>query len=296
VTSRDVNAGSRGLPVRLAVAQLPVDPASVDNNVAAAVRAIEAAASADDVLLVFPECFLSGYIVDNGVEAAARSISATDPRIGRLADACRSAGVHAVVGYLESQDAAVYNSAVLLGPTGVLGNYRKQHLPHLGVDRFVTPGERGPLVVHTRFGRVGVMICFDLRFPEVARGLALRGADVIAMPTNWPDDVSFLAEHMAPVRAVENQVYLAVADRPDSERGVGFFGGSRVITPSGDVVARGRGSGVFTADVDLEVARGKHLVKEPGVYELSLFDGRRPENYTDLVAPAGPSVVWRPDR
>lgn len=294
--SRGADAGSRGLPVRLGVAQLPVDPTSLDSNVATAVRAIAEATHTDDALLVFPECFLSGYIVDSRAEAAARSIPTTDPRIGRLAEACRSAGVHAVVGYLESEDAEVYNSAVLLGPTGVLGNYRKQHLPYLGADRFVAPGDAGPLVVHTRFGRVGVMICFDLRFPEVARGLALRGADVIAMPTNWPDDVSFLAEHMAPVRAVENQVYLAVADRPDSERGVGFFGGSRVIGPSGGVAARGRGSGVFTADVDLEVARAKHLVKEPGVYELSLFEGRRPENYTDLVAPAGPSAVWRHNR
>lgn len=295
--SRGADTGGHRLPVRLATAQLPVDPASLDNNLAAALRTIDEAAGTGDVLLVFPECFLSGYLVDSGAEAAARSIPATDPRIDRLVEACRLADVHAVVGYLESEAAALYNSAILLGPTGPLGNYRKQHLPYLGVDRFVTPGDRGPMVARTRFGRVGVMICFDLRFPEAARVLALRGADVVAMPTSWPDDVSFLAEYVAPVRAAENHVYLAVADRPDSERGVDFLGGSRVISPVGDVLVRGQGAGVFTADVDLEVAREKHLVKQPGVYELSLFEGRRPENYTDLVLPASTSSVrWAADK
>lgn len=273
------------MPAKLAVAQLPVHTGSLDKNVSAAVEAIRDAGSRGQNLLVFPECFLSGYLFDSRAETEAHAITLGNERFAALTAACRDSDVHAVVGYLESDGGAIYNSAATIGPDGIAGNYRKQHLPYLGADRFADPGDGGSdRVIKTPFGRVGVMICFDLRFPESARELGLKGADVIAMPTNWPAAATFLAEHVTRVRAVENLVYLAVANRPDAERGTKFLGCSQVIAPTGEVLIHaGTESGVYGATADLALARTKHLVIEPGRYELGIFTARRPELYSELT-------------
>lgn len=268
---------------RIAVAQLPSAGLDVDANLEATLAAIEQAADAD--LVVFPECALSGYLVDSRAQARQVALGLGDPRFEHLVRACRTAATVAVVGFVEADGDELYNCAVTLGPDGVLGTYRKQHLPFLGADRFVSPG-RGetPRVVSTPVGEVGVMICFDLRFPESARVLALEGADLIAMPTAWPDSATFLAEHVTRVRALENLVYLAVADRTGSENGAEFLGRSQIVSPSGDVlVDAGRDAGVFGADVDLATAREKKLVFVPGEYELEVFGQRKPAQYQAIT-------------
>ncbi|MFI5426742.1 carbon-nitrogen hydrolase family protein [Aeromicrobium sp. UC242_57] len=99
-----------------------------------------------------------------------------------------------MIGFLELDGDLLRNTAVLLGPGGVMATYRKTHLPHLGADRFVTPGDNEPVLVETPLGVVGLSICYDLRFPEWARCLALGGADIIANPTNWPAPAERVAE------------------------------------------------------------------------------------------------------
>ena len=253
---------------RVAVAQLPSRLGDIDANVTTVVAAIEAAGARGDDLVVFPECALSGYMFTSRAEVERAALAPGSPQLARVIDACAHASVHAVVGYLEAEQHRVFNSALTVGPDCVLGNYRKEHLPFLGADRFVEPGDgRAPRVVSTPIGNVGVMICFDLRFPESARTLALQGADVIAMPTAWPVKATFLANYMTRVRAVENLLYLAVADRADEEAGTTFLGSSQIVSPTGDVlVDAGTEEGLFSTDIDLSLARNKRLVMVPGEY------------------------------
>ncbi|MEV4103416.1 carbon-nitrogen hydrolase family protein [Nonomuraea sp. NPDC049649] len=276
--------------VQVGVAQISVDRTDVDANVDRVIETLRAAAASGHQLVVFPECVLTGYLFGSRAETRAAAISSADARIGRIVRACAEHSVHAVVGLLEDAGEQVYNSALVLGPTGVLGRYRKQHLPYLGADRFVDPGADGaPRVADTPFGRVGVMICFDLRFPESARELALQGADLIAMPTNWPMGSDMLADHMTRVRALENLVYLAVADRADSEAGTRFMGRSQIIAPTGEVLAdAGQDEGLFWAAIDVQAARTKRLIRKPGEFELPVFAGRRPEMYGELTRPMAP--------
>ncbi|MFI7455532.1 carbon-nitrogen hydrolase family protein [Nonomuraea sp. NPDC049714] len=273
--------------VLIGVAQISVDRTDVAANVDRVVQTVRDGATAGHQLLVFPECVLTGYLFGSRAETRAAAINAADPRIGRIVEACGENSTTAVVGLLEEADGHVYNSALVLGPSGIIGRYRKQHLPYLGADRFVDPGaDAAPRVADTPFGRVGVMICFDLRFPESARELALQGADVIAMPTNWPLGSDMLADHMTRVRALENLVYLAVADRADFEVGTRFMGRSQIIAPSGAVLAdAGQDEGLFGAVIDVHAARTKRLIKKPGEFELPVFSGRRPEMYGELIRP-----------
>lgn len=271
--------------VRIAVAQLPFRLGDLAHNASVIAEGIGAAADKGARLVVFPECALSGYMFDSREAAAAASVPLSDPVLAPVHEAARRHGIHAVVGLLERDGEKLYNSAFVTGPQGLLGNYRKQHLPMLGADRYVDPGDgNAPRVVDIGGLRVGTMICFDLRFPECARELALDGADVIAMPTNWPLTATFLSDHMTRVRAVENLVYLAVSDRADSEADTPFLGRSQVIAPNGDVLVHaGTEQTIAVADIDVALARRKRLVFTDPPYELPVFDGRRPELYEVLT-------------
>ncbi|MFE9658155.1 carbon-nitrogen hydrolase family protein [Micromonospora sp. NPDC006431] len=271
--------------VSVAVAQVPSAPGALDRNVSITAAHIRNAGHLGHDLVVFPECTLSGYMFDSPEQTRAAALTTADRRLAALVEACGNADVLAVVGLLELEGSDVYNSALLISGDGILGRYRKQHLPFFGADRFVSPGDdRAPRVIDTSIGRIGLMICFDLRFPESARVPALQGADVIAMPTAWPASATLLAEHFTRVRAVENLVYLAVADRGDEENGTKYLGGSQVVAPTGEVLVRAdQREGIFGTDVDLEVARTKRLVFIPGEYELAVFDERKPQHYGVLT-------------
>lgn len=275
------------MSAQIAVAQQPGDLANVAANTARAVEEIAQAGARGDDLLIFPETYLNGYMFDSADEVGRSALTLGDAALRAVADASATYGVHTVMGFLEAEGHEVYNSAAMFGPAGLIGKYRKQHLPFLGADRYVSPGrDRAPRVVATPFGNVGMMICFDLRFPESAREVALQGADIIAMPTAWPTHATFLADHVTRVRALENLVYLAVADRADAEAGTQFLGRSQIVAPDGSVVLDALdASGTFSATVDLAIARRKRLIFSPGEYELNVFGSRQPDQYGELVRP-----------
>jgi predicted amidohydrolase len=166
-----------------------------------------------------------------------------------------------------------------------VGYYRKEHLPFLGVDRFVTPGRNDSLAAFdTPLGRIGLAICYDVRFPESARCLALAGCDIIAMPSVWPDTAHFVADHMVRVRACENRVFVVACTRGDSEGASGFMGKSQIVDPRGDVLAlAGTGERLLRADLDLQQSREKKVVTIPGEYEVSIFADRRPDAYSRIT-------------
>src|SRR5918992_4383764 len=202
-------------------------------NVEACLARLEEAAGAGCDLVVLPECATSGYMFESGEEALGAAEEIPGPSVEALEQACARLGVHCVVGILERDGDLVRNSAVLVGAGGLAGRYRKTHLPFLGVDRFVAPGDEAFEVFETVVGRIGIEICYDLRFPEVTRALALAGAEVVAHPTNWPIAAKPLADFVTRTRAAENHVFLVTANRIGRERGSEFFGRSQVVDPLG---------------------------------------------------------------
>jgi predicted amidohydrolase len=262
-------------------------------NLEACLSRLEEAAAAGCDLVVLPECAMSGYMFGSEEEAARFAESIPGPSVEALERACARLGLHCVAGLLERDGSRLRNSAVLVGPDGLVGRYRKTHLPFLGVDRFVSPGDEPPEVFETPLGRIGIEICYDLRFPELTRTLALRGAEVVVHPTNWPAAVRPLADFLTRARAAENRVYLLTANRVGREGGVEFFGKSQVVDPSGTrLVEVGEDrEELVVAEIDPAEAREKDRAIVPGEYELHLFGDRRPELYGALVEEAHPVHV-----
>src|SRR4029079_15413553 len=132
----------------------------------------------------------------------------------------------------------LFNACVMIGPRGVIATYRKVHLPFLGIDMFVDPGDR-PFAVHEVAGiKVGMHICYDGSFPETARILTLLGPDLLVLPTNWPTHSECAAEHMIPTRAMENTVYAMAVNRVGLESGFHFIGNRSLDDPRGELLAR----------------------------------------------------------
>jgi len=236
-------------------------------------------------LVVFPECALSGYVFDDLDEARMASERVPGPSTDAIAAVCKELGVYAVVGMLEDAGEAIYNSAVLCGPEGLVGVYRKTHLPFLGVDKLATLGPDPYRVFDTGRGRIGMLICYDLRFPEPARCLALEGAEIIALPTNWPQGADTAPDFIVPTRAVENRVFVVAVNRAGEERGARFIGKSQIVDPSGRRLARAQTTDetIITATFDPALARQKRLIIVPGVFEMDTVGDRRPELYRRIV-------------
>ena len=269
--------------MRVAVAQMEPKLAEKERNLDVALERLEEAAAAGAQLLVLPECAIPGYMFDSGEEAMPYAEEIPGPTTEAFERECARLGVHAITGLLERDADTLYNAAILVGPDGLIGSYRKTHLPFLGVDRFVTPGD-SLKVYDTAIGRIGLIICYDLRFPEVTRTLALHGADMVALPTNFPMAARLQCDVIAPARAAENRIYLLVANRVGKERWGEFCGLSQIVDPYGTrlVETDETTETLLVADVELEKARDKDYVG-PGEYELYLFGHRRPELYGALV-------------
>jgi predicted amidohydrolase len=284
--------------VRIAVAQYAPAVGEVGANRAAAVQWARRAADESVDLLVLPELASSGYVFESETEAAATS---EDARHGALVDAlgevCRDTGLHCVVGLNESDGDVRYNSAVVVGPQGHLATYRKLHLFNDEKSWF-EPGGDLP-VVELPFGRVGMVICFDLWFPEAARALALAGAEIIAVPTNWVasfrrqvyNDAGYcLGDIVAMATAGQNGVVVACADRVGVERDVRFLGCSVIVGSDGWPLQGPAGhedEALLVADVDLDsVAAARRRTPRN-----HLIEDRRPDSYNAVVVtppqPAG---------
>jgi predicted amidohydrolase len=195
----------------------------------------------------------------------------------------------AVVGFAETADGYLYNTAALVEPHRPMRTYRKTHLPHLGYDRFVRHGTSLP-IFDTRLGKIGILICYDLRPPEATRILALKGAELIVLPTNWPEGAEVSAEHIAIARAAENRVFVATCNRVGEENGFRFIGLSKIIDPDGRVLAAGmQAETVLMANVDLSLARQKRRVVRPGEYETDVFACRNVRLYREMVEQTEPT-------
>ena len=252
--------------MRIAVAQ-EAATADVAENLRTLERLAERAARAGADLLVTPELFTTGY--DPG------RVHADPSLLPRVADLARRTGVALVVSEPHDDGTAESITAVVVDRDGtVLGRYTKTHLYGPAERAAFTPGDGTPLVVDVAGLRVGVLVCFDVEFPEAVRALAVAGADVVAVPTAIFDpDVARL---LLPARAYENRVALAYANHvgPAADGVSTFSGGSVVVGPDGRVLARAEQdeAGLLLADVDAADLRGARDV-------VDYVRERRPETY-----------------
>jgi predicted amidohydrolase len=238
-------------------------------------------------VVVFPECILTGYAFDSRDEAWPFAEPIPGPTTEDLAADCRALGVWTLVGMLEhGPHGELFNACALIGPSGWIATYRKIHLPFLGVDRFTTPGDR-TFAVHDLGGlRLGINICYDCSFPESARTLALLGADLVVLPTNWPPGAVSTVKFVLQTRALENRIYYAAVNRVGEERGFRFIGQSRIIGPDGEILASAaEGPTQIEAAIDPGIARQKRVINIPGKYEIDRVADRRPEMYGPLCEP-----------
>ena len=230
-------------------------------------------------LLVLPEFFATGYQFVSKDEVAELAEPVPEGETTEfLTLLSKDKNVYIVAGLPEKDSGTFYNSAVLTGPEGFIGLYRKTHL-FFEETIFFAPGNTGFRVWDTKIGMIGIMICFDWFFPESARTLALKGAEVIAHPSNL---VLPYCPQAMPLRCLENRVYAVTANRIGTEQrkegpALTFIGQSQVTSPQAEILLRAETDKevLLTADIDLSLARDKTL----NPYN-DLFQDRRPSLYT----------------
>jgi len=269
----------------IALAQIDIAFADRAKNLARMIAVLQETAAKGAKLTVFPEAALAGYCFDSLEDARPHAEPIPGPSTRRLTGICRELGVFAIFGLLEADGERVFNACVLVGPEGVVGSYRKIHLPFLGVDRFTTPGDR-PFAVHEAAGmRIGMHICYDGGFPEPARVMTLLGADLVVLPTNWPPGAECMASCAVNTRAMENNIYYAACDRVGTERGFRFIGQSKICDPRGKVLAEAPHDreDILYAQIDVAKARQKKIVRVPGLHEIDRVNDRRPEYYGKIA-------------
>jgi len=267
---------------RVAVVQMAPRLLDLEANIELTVGAIEAARAQGADIIVLPELSLSGYMFDSMDEVHSCAVAASHPVFARWAQALAGSPGLVVGGFAEKSGDEVYISAAMVGADGVRAVYRKTHLWNLE-KRFFTAGTDAPPIVDTDFGRVGVLICYDLEFPEMARRLAMRGADLITVPTNWALETRPYGDEppqvmLARAAARINHVYVACADRAGRERDQDFTGGSAVIDTAGWVLDRPGIDGFAAAQLYLPTARDRQISTVNHV-----FDDRRLELYGESV-------------
>lgn len=273
--------------IKIAGVQMDVDFADKEANFQKLEARLRETAREGAWLTVFPECALTGYCFESYEEALPLAEPIPGPSTNRMTDLCRELEVHTVFGMLEVDGDRLFNACVLVGPDGVLASYRKIHLPGLGVDKFVTPGDR-PFMVHEAGAlRLGMNICYDGSFPEAARIMSLEGADLIVLPTNWPPGAEVFADYVINARAMENGVYYAAVNRVGTERGFRFLGRSSICDVDGNTIAEAShtSEAIMYAEIDPAKARRKHRVRVPGKHEIDRFADRRPELYGLITEP-----------
>jgi predicted amidohydrolase len=275
---------------RVAAVQMDPKLGDVGANRETILARLKEAFAAGASLVVFPECALTGYGFGSKEEAMAFAEPLPgSPSLLPIIFECARAGAYAVIGMLERDGDRLFNACALVGQGGVIGSYRKVHLPYLGVDRFTDPGDR-PFAVQDAGGlRVGMHICYDGGFPETGRVLMLLGADILVLPTNWPTHSECAAEHQIACRAMENHVYAMAVNRVGEESGFRFIGRSSIYAPGGFLLASASADReeILYADVNPGKARDKHLVRVPGLHEIDRLRDRRPRFYRPIVEPNG---------
>jgi predicted amidohydrolase len=268
---------------RIACQQLTPVIGDLAANRVIALAAIREAVDQGADVVVLPELITSGYMFESPEEAAGVAIGPGHEILAEWAAEAARAEIILAGGFCElGDDGRIYNSAAVFDATGLRAVYRKLHL--WDREKLVfTPGSAPPPVLDTRVGRLAVIICYDLEFPELTRSVALAGTQLLLVPTNWPLVPRPVGEHppealIAMAAARVNRMAVACADRVGLERGQEWTGGTTIIGVDGWIAAESRAPGLVAADVDLEPALDKRLTDH-----ADAFADRRPELYTAIA-------------
>lgn len=283
--------------MKIAAVQMDITILEKEKNLAKILARLEEAAGAGPAgvgtgaqLVVFPECALSGYCFTSREEAWPMAEPVPGPASGKIAAAAKRLNCSVIVGLLERDGDKIYNSAAVVTPQGILGTYRKVHLLCLGIDRFDLPGDKPfpvfeiPAGAHDAAAKIGINICFDCSFPESGRVVKLKGAQILAIPTNWPIG-SDTWQHTPKVRATENHMVVVAADRVGEERGFRFAGHSQIVDFGGQVLAEAGDTEetIIYGEVDPVAADNNRVVRVPGEWEFNRIAARRPEMYAEIT-------------
>ena len=254
----------------------------VERNLAKVLSALQ---NVDADLIVLPELTFTGYYFQNRSELSAMAEDPeTSTTVNGLIRLCRERDFFLVTGFAEKCVDKLFNSALLIGPRGVLHTYRKLHLFNTEKEYF-DPGNTPLEILNIRGAKIGMMVCFDWAFPEVARVLSLQGADILCHPSNLVLD---WCQKAMVTRCLENAVFAVTANRigadirPHGE--LRFTGQSQVTAPKGEIVHRAAPDkeALFIAEIDLSLARNKLMTPQN-----DLLRDRRPEFYASLSRPNG---------
>ncbi|WP_218220664.1 nitrilase-related carbon-nitrogen hydrolase [Nesterenkonia sp. Act20] len=254
----------------------------LEGNLTLIGEAVAEACSDGTDVLVLPELSTSGYVFRSRAEARSVAMTTDHPFFAETSAALGGTSLVVVVGFCEDGGEVLYNSAALIDADGVSAVYRKTHLWDRETQVF-EPGNDLPPVVDTVHGRIGLLICYDMEFPEMPRLLALAGADLIAVPTNWPSGEHPVAERAAEVIAAQaaartNGVFIACCDRAGIERGQSWNEATVIVSQYGWVVAdvpdASGARPVARASLSLHLAEDKSISPHNG-----LLADRRPDLY-----------------
>lgn len=228
---------------KVTLAQISCYRANKEKNIAKMEKVITEAAKNKADLIIFPELSLTGYVVRDEIYDLAETIPG--PSTKTMAEIAKKAGLYVVFGMPELSEktkATIYNTAVLVGPEGFVGKYRKMHLPTHSVfeeKRYFRPGYDA-VVLDTKIGKVGLIICYDIFFPELSRLTRLKGAQLIVCISASPAVRRTFFEFLTVARALENTAFLAYVNLVGIEDGLQFWGGSRLVGPNGKVLIQAR--------------------------------------------------------
>lgn len=280
--------GRKAAVVTVACIQMEPTVGEKERNIRRSLEMIEEAAGHDARLIVLPELCNSGYVFENREEAFALSEEVPGGETtAAWAAIAERLGLHIVAGINEREGDLLYNSAIVVGPQGHVGTFRKLHLWN-EENLFFEPGNLGMPVFRTPVGRISCNICYDSWFPESFRLAALQGADIVCVPTNWvpipgqKEGERAMANMLVMAAAHSNSVFIAAADRIGAERGQPFEGQSLIVSYTGWPIggpASKDAEEIIYAEVNLSDARRKRNWNE---YNQPLRD-RRTDVYGEML-------------
>jgi predicted amidohydrolase len=238
--------------MRIAAFQMVARAGDVPANLGLISQAAAEAKARGADLLVAPELATTGY----GIGEAIRDLADTadGDQISTLAETAASREIAIVAGFAERAGGLIFNSAALVEPTGQRFVYRKCQLYGAYEKTIFTPGGSAPTVIGFAGVKIGLIICYDVEFPEITRRLALAGATLVLVPTALPqsEHSQFIAGKVVPVRAFENQIAIVYANHAGSDVRFTYAGRSCIVMPDGDDRARAGRSGATVLVADYE--------------------------------------------
>jgi len=265
---------------KVALAQFPCKIGNKQHNINKMAKYAQQARKQKAAIIIFPEMSLTGYTTrDLTYELAEEIPGPTTEKIEKIAKKENLYTIYGMSEFSEKGKAILYNTAVLIGPEGYVGKYRKMHLPTHSVfeeKRYFRLGYQTP-VFETSIGKLGIIICYDIFFPEVTRALRLQGAKFIICISASPAIRKKFFETLTAARAIENTCFLAYVNLVGIENGLQFWGGSRLISPSGTIITQSKYN-----DEDISFGRVNYEDLKPIEAFVPTLRDLRPELYASL--------------